>query len=224
MTDQANSRLLSLPAEIRNHIYRLVAVHQEPIQVTANPKSAKSISFTPRFPGLALTCRSTLRELEAIFYEENTFDFTEYALRSQPLEAFKQRAGESLSKITTIKITRAIGSGTFGTRITFTAEVSAKHVSISNFHDEYVNAPLELRFTHINGVGGACCCIAEVIAKEAGSLFEFLEQYLDVEGTWKGKHPLVRRCPVCRRYHLAAKADFWTERERRRLELQGMWE
>ncbi|KAF2773404.1 hypothetical protein EJ03DRAFT_323901 [Teratosphaeria nubilosa] len=56
--------LLELPAEMRNDIYRLVLVKNEPVQVRAQDSST---------PALLRTCRQIREEATSIFREENTF-------------------------------------------------------------------------------------------------------------------------------------------------------
>lgn len=85
--------LLSLPGEIRNHIYRLLCVSDEPLypcfRLIIKPKQGrKKQSDTyrrfPREPVLALVCRQLEREALSLFYSENTFTFCRKDPRKVP--------------------------------------------------------------------------------------------------------------------------------------------
>jgi hypothetical protein len=185
------SRLLSLPGEIRNRIYRLVAVHREPVYVTGSPQSTDGkINFSPRLPGLGLACQKTYDEIKRIYYEENTFNFTEYALRRERLKTFRVRAAQSASKLIAVKITRATGVGFFGCKLQFTIKVTDDSIGLSEFVDEFVNAPRRLQNRGINGTDGICHCLVDKLAarasKSSWSLLDFVDEYLHIDGKLDG--------------------------------------
>lgn len=63
---EQQSRLLCLPGEIRNHIYRLAVVENEPIETRFRPRGGSFFKediycFTSRRPSLAATSRQLRR-------------------------------------------------------------------------------------------------------------------------------------------------------------------
>ena len=81
------NNLLNFPGEIRNQIYRLLCVSNEPIVAQFRPiiklKSGtgigampfETIKRFPRLPTLAVVCRQFREEVLSTFYSENTFVF-----------------------------------------------------------------------------------------------------------------------------------------------------
>ena len=69
--------LATLPAEIRNHIFSLAVVQDQPLRATTFTKSFRTYAI-PGPPPLARTCRQIRDEVLPIFYGRNTlhFDFT----------------------------------------------------------------------------------------------------------------------------------------------------
>ncbi|KAF2771265.1 hypothetical protein EJ03DRAFT_334934 [Teratosphaeria nubilosa] len=61
--------LLSLPAELRNQIYRYTLLEKDSIDINTLP-----LTF-PQTPGLLGACRQTREECLGIYYEENIFRF-----------------------------------------------------------------------------------------------------------------------------------------------------
>ena len=201
--EHQQSRLLQLPGELRNRIYRLVAVHREPVHVTGSsePTDGK-INFSPRLPGLALACRKTYDEIKGIYYEENTFNFTEYALRGERLETFRERAAQSATKLIRVKITRAIEIGAFGCTIKFTIKPTDDAICLSEFADEFVNAPRRVLDRGTHGTDGICHCLVDKLAarasKSSWSLLDFVDRYLfiarELEGDGGTELEQCRRC------------------------------
>lgn len=66
---EVKCRLLSLPAELRNRIYEMVVVHQQPI--TMSHRRRHRLTRTP--PAITRTCQQIKNESLPIFYEWNTF-------------------------------------------------------------------------------------------------------------------------------------------------------
>lgn len=194
------SPFLKLPGEIKNRIYRYVAVRETPVQLTSQPKADESsLRSYPRPPGLMLACRITYDELREIYYEENTFHFMEYALRPQHLEEFRARAGSSVEKLTSITVTRAYGVGYFGAKVQFTV-TRGKAMTISNFSASVVQNPPGSEKSFCG------CWLKYVASLWKGSLLDFLENYLRVEGTWDGSKAMVGVCQFCRESFVAAKS------------------
>ena len=199
------SRLLSLPGEIRNRIYRLVAVHREPVHLTGSAEPTDhNINFSPRLPGLALACQKTYDEIKRIYYEENTFNFTEYALRLERLTTFRLRAAQSASKVTVIKITRALGLGFFSCKLQFTIRLMDYGISLSEFSDEFVNTPRPLLLPNqgVNGVNGICHCLVDKLvakaSKSALPLLDFVERCLFLDGKLEGDRAMqLGLCSRC---------------------------
>ena len=196
---QLTCTLLALPAEIRNHIYRHVAVWPTPVQLTAMPNqdAIDTLRYYPKLPPLILACRTTNEEVKSIYYEENTFHFVEYALRYERIRKFKQRAGKYLNKIPAIVISRAFGVGMFGGRLQFTATLSSKgKILLEKFSSDVVNAPRENYM--LPEVREICCCAIKRLVKiRKRSLMEFLEQYLDLDRMWRGRQASVALCGAC---------------------------
>lgn len=200
------SPFLKLPGEIKNRIYRLVAVRETPIQLTSQPKADESLLRSyPRPPGLMLACRTTYDELREIYYEENTFHFMEYALRPQHLKAFRERAGRSVKKLTSITVTRAYGLAYFGAKVQFTV-TGGKAITTSDFSASVVNNPPG------SGRSFCGCWLKYVASKWKGSLLDFLENYLRREGTWDGSKAMVDVCPFCRNSFVAARSAKYKDR------------
>ena len=63
-SSQLQSKLLAIPGEIRNQIYRLVIVSDTKIRITSTP--------IPE-PALLKTCQAIRREAIAVYYHENKF-------------------------------------------------------------------------------------------------------------------------------------------------------
>ncbi|KAK4545549.1 hypothetical protein LTR36_002899 [Oleoguttula mirabilis] len=74
-TKEATSHL-QLPGELRNRIYRLVAVNDALTQATIKPsRKTGRVKYKALVPGLAATCRSIRDEPLPIYYAENIFMF-----------------------------------------------------------------------------------------------------------------------------------------------------
>ncbi|KAF2165399.1 hypothetical protein M409DRAFT_24249 [Zasmidium cellare ATCC 36951] len=71
----AASRLLRLPAEIRNQIYQLLVVQDTTIEVIERG-SRYRLSPDLKQPPLSLVCRQIRHEVLSVFYSENTFNIT----------------------------------------------------------------------------------------------------------------------------------------------------
>jgi hypothetical protein len=78
------NRLLELPPELRNYIYCLIVVHDEPVLIDTLSREIESDeasklapiqqkTICPSLPELALTSRQIFQETAAAFYRENTF-------------------------------------------------------------------------------------------------------------------------------------------------------
>jgi hypothetical protein len=219
-SDQQDSRLLSLPGEIRNRIYRFIAVHQEPVQIFAWPQTTGStIKFSPRIPALAIACKTTYEEIKAIFYEENTFRFTEYSLNHGRLETFRERAGDSASKLTAIKITRVYGIGIFGCTLSFTARVTNAGITISDVSYCYVGGQ---RPYNVRVVDGVCLCRTRKLAgMSTKPLLDFLEEYLEIDGRWKGSTQRLALCTSCKKYSIVCDEHLRKHSGELTLDLRG---
>ncbi|KAM3421991.1 hypothetical protein BST61_g2368 [Cercospora zeina] len=118
------SPLGGLPAEIRNNIYDLVLLSEDPIQVTceaaATPGAPRRYKF---LPGLLATCKQICSESEQIFFKRNTFnvniaprpakiDFRPYCDEAHALWAFLnglKRSRFPTPKHITLRISRSFG-------------------------------------------------------------------------------------------------------------------
>ncbi|KAK3109416.1 hypothetical protein LTR53_017360, partial [Teratosphaeriaceae sp. CCFEE 6253] len=74
MADQSSSPLLSLPAELRNAIWRYVLVHDLSRKyIPFDPFAANGHDPEPVSPAILATCQQVYREGAPILYGENTF-------------------------------------------------------------------------------------------------------------------------------------------------------
>lgn len=64
----ANVALLKLPAEIRNHIYQLTLLEDQPIKVQSGDNAFPH-------PGILTACKQLRKETKRMYYRCNTFDF-----------------------------------------------------------------------------------------------------------------------------------------------------
>lgn len=79
----STSRLQSLPAELRNRIYRETFNHDEPVTITSN--------HFPE-PALLRVCKQLRNEASPIFYGERTFKVDASHFRTDPTLIYKQKS------------------------------------------------------------------------------------------------------------------------------------
>ena len=100
---QKQSSLLPPPEGVRNQIYRLVAPHQESIQITAGHNDPEEEQF-----------------------EEKILEFTHEALLyGQGFETFMRQAGESAEELTLIESNQILGVDCCVMTLKFAARASA---------------------------------------------------------------------------------------------------
>src|SRR5882762_3499104 len=78
-----NFNFLSLPGELRNRIYELLVLHQEPINISeylSLPGELRNRIYKLT-PGLLRTSKTVHREASSLLYSQNRFDFTEVSLK-----------------------------------------------------------------------------------------------------------------------------------------------
>ena len=197
---EQTSPFFRLPGELRNRIYRPLAVKQTPIYIWGISESNDAhLVWSPRVPPFMITCRAIYDEVASIYYEENSFHFTEYALTAKRLQIRRQRAGRSASKMTSITITRAFAIGPFGATLQFSAEMAAGKVGVEKSSSDFVNSPFPGPYPSSKVKDLCYCTIRDLAGRSKGSLLDFVEQYLDLDGIWKGEEAEVVRCPECRR-------------------------
>ena len=195
-SDQKDSNLLSLSGEIRNRIYRLIAVHEQPIQIYALPQAVEnSIMLSPRVPALAMVCKTIYEEIITIFSQENMFHFTEYSLGEEHLKLFRKRARRSANKMSAVKITTTFmgTSGSEGTLIHLTLKATDTGIAISDVSYNSVRMR-----TVMDGI--CSCSIRKHAESEVTTLLDFLEYYLEKDGSWKGDDRGLLFCGTCNRY------------------------
>ena len=214
--DPYASRLLSLPGELRNRIYRLTATHPEPIQITADhdhPEDAR-IYFSPQAPALALACHMTYNDIRPIFFEENTFEFSEHALRENRLRTFRKQAGDSAEKLTAITIIRNFTMGFFKSTAQFTAQSTDAGVVLLDCSYYYENFPLGCGTEGDSDDEGEeyldmCFCrLEKAAAASNGNVLAFLEEYLEIDGVWKGQKPFLSFCYQCKKQIITCRKDW----------------
>lgn len=109
---QSESRLLSLPAELRNQISRLSLVQHHPVKVsrelvfdnTGILDHELGYITAEQFPSLTQTCRQLRAETRAMYFEENAFCFTGDVFDKAFLSAFELFCGPYASTIESIKV------------------------------------------------------------------------------------------------------------------------
>ena len=143
-----------------------------------------------------LVCRTVNAEIGAVYYEENTFHLTEHTLREAPLHRFRQLAGASAGKLRSVTITRAFKFRMFVGRLKFDTKIVKGKIEVDGFSSECCNGPVwysEARRT-------MCYCMILSLAKTwRGSLISFIEEYLEIDGMWKGKQAKAISCSRCKR-------------------------
>ena len=202
--------LLQLPGEIRNRIYHHIVLTRGTIYLSAGPRSDKSsLKYSPPVPPLAFACRRTYGEVKSVYYEENSFHFTEYALRAERIEEFRRRAASSAKKLASITITRAFGVGVFAGRLQFTAKRIDGKIQVDDFTSNSFNG----HFRNRDGCSdGMCYCMVRKLAScSSSTLLEFVEDYLKKDGTWQGEQH-VATCRSCRKSAVVPDARVKKER------------
>ena len=93
------SPLLKLPPELRNRIYHYAVVSSNPIYLP------------PRYPSLMLTCRKLYNEAKSIYYEDNTFYFSNASITPAFVNHCRRCAGPSANKMSTANVMKHIRTG-----------------------------------------------------------------------------------------------------------------
>ena len=202
--DESNHQgtgFLSLPGEIRNRIYRLIIVHQEPVKVFAWPQTGNdAINFSPRIPALAVACHTTYKEIRTIFYQENTFRLTECSLRNKRLDTFRQRAGESAAKLKAIKITRNYRvDGMLAYMFSFTARATDTGTTVSDVSYRHLGTRIDNCDDFV--ISSVCLCKIQKLGESSTKPpLDFLEDYLEIGGRQPGGKQRVVYCMSCNKY------------------------
>ncbi|KAK4540581.1 hypothetical protein LTR36_009111 [Oleoguttula mirabilis] len=140
LRNDRTSRLLKLPAELRNHIYRYAVVSQAPIQLHLGVRrlgrdpstlTAKYLSqlpriFNPEPPRLATVCHKLYREVKPIYLAENTFCLTTFTtterIHGAHAQHFRRLLGDVAKDVRQVKVCRRVathtGLGTLYNRFT----------------------------------------------------------------------------------------------------------
>ncbi|GAB7325346.1 hypothetical protein MBLNU13_g09389t1 [Cladosporium sp. NU13] len=79
-----SSKLLELPAELRDKIFRCALISNEPIKLQFSSRwwSSRRRRFT-MIPGLITVSKQPRSEMQRIFFEENTFEITPEAIKQR---------------------------------------------------------------------------------------------------------------------------------------------
>lgn len=101
MTANTTPNFLSLPSEIRNRIYELVLVHDEPVHPFKPPWSIIRQELTDT-SGLFRASKTIHREASSMFYMRNHFDFTNCV--SWDIASFLQQISSHAAYIRHIRI------------------------------------------------------------------------------------------------------------------------
>ena len=100
-SDESASPLLKLPGELRNRIYCYASVSYTPISIEADHFNRLIL---PGTPPLMLTCRKLYHEIKRIYYEDNTFCFTDSALNSTVVKQFGIMCDESAACLKSLEV------------------------------------------------------------------------------------------------------------------------
>jgi len=87
-TTDTPASFLSLPSELRNGIYELILLHQEPIDPWVNYIRRQELT-----PGLLRANKAVHREASSLFYAQNRFDFTKGTL--EDVASFLEQIGSN---------------------------------------------------------------------------------------------------------------------------------
>lgn len=169
-----SSHVLHLPGDIRNQIYRHIAVSSAPIHVSAGPQIDDGIiDYSSKATVLAFACHMTHHEVKSIYYGENTFHFTEYALRAKRLTTFRRQAGSSAPRITIIAVTRDAGVKWFAGKLQFSAKLVDGKIEVDNFMSDVVSGRIWDPQVKSEDM---CCCTVRYLARcWKGTLLGFLD-------------------------------------------------
>ena len=181
------SALFRLPGEIRNRIYRYVAVREEPVELRGC-YGYYSLHSVPRPPSLMSVCSTLFAEVKPIYYEENTFHFKNDAVGRDGQRIFRKRAGSSADKVISIAVSRYFGGHCYPHSMQFSVN-----------KQRTVTLTVKVR-------GGnkmwCCCALQKAAEKRERSLIDFLEAYMmfernfnDLEGKCYQWRPRV--CDTC---------------------------
>ncbi|KAK4540579.1 hypothetical protein LTR36_009109 [Oleoguttula mirabilis] len=182
--------ILKLPPELRNYIYRLVAVSTTPTNVAATPAHLKDgkmyRALVHRRLPIALACKQLRREVLAVYFEENTFQIVTSALNIEALAIFGQLAGPSLKHITSFKVLHKHGPA----YIRFTARVECATAGSSEGMLRLFAGGEEIERTveRAREALAYCCCNIIEVAQQyraltrpalgtANTLFAFVKDY-----------------------------------------------
>lgn len=182
--------LLTLPAEIRDMIYALAVVEDEPVIADLIEKSERNFDNPeingqlcrttvayPNLPGISLVCRQTYKEASAVFFGQNKFIFSERTSLEKVFLKWittmsKRYEDHMLTNLNHIIIecnafdySRQMGGGMATIEARLSGGRNDKHIEVKT------GGILESR----------CVC----------AVWDQLNAYNDSDGLWRLKNPLV---------------------------------
>lgn len=103
------SRLLDLPGEIKNRIYRDTVVQKRSIRISICTQLDENFDVAgycidPTGPALGRVCHELRNEVNPIYYEENVFTFDNHSVDPSALTTFRRMAGVSAKRIVKLEI------------------------------------------------------------------------------------------------------------------------
>lgn len=106
-------RFVNLPGEIKNRIYRCAVVSPSPILLRVHnradtQRNMPDHALLPYMPAIGRTCKEVRREVSGIYFEENTFTFTESTLNHAAIETFMKMSGDSAARTTKLNIIHTV--------------------------------------------------------------------------------------------------------------------
>ena len=137
-----------------------------------------------------------------MYYQENTFHFTEHVLRFERLLAFRRITGPSAQKLTSIMITRAFGVDSFAGRVDFSAKLMEDKVVMDDVTTSEI-ASCKSWISRALTREVCCCRLFRLAATWEGSLLDLVEEYLRRDG----KQMRVAFCVACRMFRVIEAGD-----------------
>lgn len=192
--------LLSLPTEIRNHIFTLVAVEAEPLLATTRKHGYRSYAL-PGPPALTRTCRQARREVLPIFYGANTLLFD--TKRTNPAmwhDSASTQIRDASNHVTQIILRRERN-----------VVLDAKHTLHNKIEVEfYLDNTGKVRASYSGSFHVVCACIIKKVIREtvvrhdnsasgtlfsvAAALHELLPPWAKYGQFWQSAQSTVHSC------------------------------
>jgi hypothetical protein len=161
-----------------------------------------------------LACHIAYNDIRPIFFEEDTIEFSEHALRENRLQTFGKPAGDSAEKLTAITIVGDYTMGSFQSTAQFTAKTTHAGVVLSDWSYDYEHLPQEYGSEDDSDGAGdnyhdICLCrVGKAAAASNSNLLSSLGKYLEIDGVWKRQKLFLGLCYKCRGQIITCRRDW----------------